>query len=386
MKNRITLNIILVAFLAILSSCAKDGVDGMNGTDGTAGTNGTEGGVTYLVLSGDITDAEAATKIQNDFGVYTQAILVKNTTQLTTLDFSGVSELVELEIQENAQLTSVNFPDLSVVHKDIKISYNTANISFTAPLLTSAESIIVDLNTNLSTLSLVALGKVEYMRISHNDMLDMLDLSGLKTINNSLYISDNNSLSSLNISFLEKVGRFSVQNNLALQSLDLLKLTLSDSFSIDNNEALASISAPLLETTGYFNLDDNIAMTSITFESLVSTGNAYIVGSELLKTVSFPKLTTVDGFNIYNSSSTSPLILTSLNLGSISNFNRMDIYNCKIPALDVDTLLAQLVSINPIITGKNITLAVDGGRAMLSAQSETNITTLESNDNRVWIN
>ena len=105
----------LSLFLITLFSCSvedgKDGIDGINGTDGQSSS-----GLTYVYINGNITDAEAIVKIQNEVGSNTQFIFVENTTALTTLNLSNVTELVHVQISNNPALTTLDLSNLTKIN------------------------------------------------------------------------------------------------------------------------------------------------------------------------------------------------------------------------------------------------------------------------------
>jgi hypothetical protein len=69
-----------------------------------------------IMISGNITDAQAAAQIAAEFGPYTENIFITNTTGLTTIDLSGVTSLLNLGITENNNLSSINLNNLKVVY------------------------------------------------------------------------------------------------------------------------------------------------------------------------------------------------------------------------------------------------------------------------------
>jgi len=87
-----------------------------------------------FALYGDITDEEARKKIQEEIGPNTKYVWVKYTTNLTTLDFSGITDLVEIEISINSSLSTVLFPDLENVYDEIRFDNNPelSNLDFSS--------------------------------------------------------------------------------------------------------------------------------------------------------------------------------------------------------------------------------------------------------------
>lgn len=65
-------------------------------------------GKTYIELFGEVTNVQADSILTADLGPNTQFVYITNTTQLTTVDLTGVNSLMELKIIDNQALTSVN--------------------------------------------------------------------------------------------------------------------------------------------------------------------------------------------------------------------------------------------------------------------------------------
>ena len=130
------------------------------------------GGKTYIVLAGGITDAQAVTKIANEYGSNTQFILVQNTTNLTTVNFSGITDLVDLSVQNNASLTNISLPNLTTI-----IDFTTSNNAAV---------------TNISLSTLTSIHGV--FQIGNNTALTNFSLPALTTVGNNLNINNNRSL------------------------------------------------------------------------------------------------------------------------------------------------------------------------------------------------
>lgn len=86
-------------------------------------------GKTSILISGNITDVQAASQIVAEFGPYTENIYIENTTGLTTVDLSMFTKVVDLNISNNANLISVNISNLIVIYNNFSIQAN--------PVLTS---------------------------------------------------------------------------------------------------------------------------------------------------------------------------------------------------------------------------------------------------------
>ncbi|MCL6462230.1 MAG: hypothetical protein I4O51_10215 [Flavobacterium micromati] len=67
---------------------------------------------TSILLTGNITDAEAAAKLALEVGPDTNNIFIIGTTALTTVDLSSISTVISLKIMDNTKLTFVNLNGL----------------------------------------------------------------------------------------------------------------------------------------------------------------------------------------------------------------------------------------------------------------------------------
>jgi hypothetical protein len=92
-----------------------------------------------IMISGNITDAQAAAQIAAEFGPYTENIVINNTTGLTYIDLSMIVKLIELRISNNRNLTRINLKYLSEIYGDCVIQTNPNLSSIDLPSLTSIE-------------------------------------------------------------------------------------------------------------------------------------------------------------------------------------------------------------------------------------------------------
>ncbi len=82
-------------------------------------------GKTSIVITGNITNAQAAAQIAAEFGPYTENVYIKNTSELTAVDLSMITSLVDLRITNNSALTSINLSNLkSLIAVDIYLFKN----------------------------------------------------------------------------------------------------------------------------------------------------------------------------------------------------------------------------------------------------------------------
>ena len=178
---------------------------------------GSSQGKTSIVLTGNITNAQAAAKIAAEFGPYTENIYIRNTTGLTTVDLSAITSLINLSVSDNANLTSVNLSGLTAIY--------------------------------------------EYCNINDNKALNVLSFPALT-------ITPSN-------------GEFSIYQNPVLTSILFPVLTTISSFDVFENPIMTSISFPVLANISNLDIQDNIALTAIGLPLLTSCKSIYFYGNKL---------------------------------------------------------------------------------------------------------
>lgn len=249
MKTLIKYLFLCTSLLVAISCSVEDGIDGMNGLDGINGSNGTDGedgndgtngtdgtdgqdgqdatGLTYVYILGDITNAEAATKIQTEVGSTTQFIFIENTSLLTTVDLSSITTLASISISNNELLETVNLSGLQQIYQTFYFGSN--------PLVASL---------NLSNLQEVGGG----IDIRFNSALSTIDFSDLITVT-SMEIAFN-AISALNFPNLTATSEeISIAHESSLTSINFpVLLSASGRFVIIVNPVLATLSFPLLSS------------------------------------------------------------------------------------------------------------------------------------------
>ncbi len=93
-----------------------------------------------IMISGNITDAQASAQIAAEFGPYTENIFINNTTGLTYIDLSMIGKLIELRVSNNANLTRINLKYLSEIYGNCVIQTNPLLSSIDLPALSSIQS------------------------------------------------------------------------------------------------------------------------------------------------------------------------------------------------------------------------------------------------------
>lgn len=329
----------------------------------TSGNN--SGGNTYFVLAGDITDAEAIQRIENEVGPQTQFIWVINTTQLTTLDFPNVTELVEVKIQNNSLLTSVSFPDLESVWTNCLLNGTSLN-SIDFPSLENVSGNLDISEANLASLSFPALTK------TGNFQLNQMGVG------------------SLSLPQFASSGLFSVSYT-DLQSLSVPVFNTTGALSIHNNDNLLSANFPALmnTTTGYFRILENTALNSVNLPVFASVNNMFnIRGNTALATLNLPTLNHVGsgGFVVVSNPNLSTLTipaLTSLDINSSYGMPYFTTGGNALPSSIINSILAQLVSIAPPITDWMIVISAQTPAAPPTGQGIADKATLINSGNSV---
>jgi len=176
--NPIYIRIFLVVLTLSVFSCSpedgingmdgEDGIDGNPGNDGTDGQDGADGqdpGKGIVVITGAITDEEAATLVRENTGPNTHTLIIEQTTNLTTVDFPEITTLVEIEIDDNEKLQTISFPNLSAIFGDAIIEDNIALTTLDFPALENTfQRVNINSHEALETINMSNLKKSLGMR------------------------------------------------------------------------------------------------------------------------------------------------------------------------------------------------------------------------------
>ncbi len=388
-------------------------------------------GKTYLNLTGDISDAEAATKILNDGGLNTQVINIRGTTQLTTLDLSLFKNLQAINIFENANLQSISFPNLEEIYEYIQIMNNPILTSINFSKLKYAGGVTIYNSNILTSVDFNSLQSAESLQFYGGlDQLASLNFSSFKKAE-TIYITNCNALTSLNLNRLQTTHYFYLYNNPALTSFkcDSLKsvtgstfyisntaLTSIDlpsliscpaTFKIDNNNSLTSINCTSLKTVSTmanstFSINADSALVSVNFSKLENIGVSSFRYLPALTTLSFPLIDTlnnsmnIEDNSVLTSASFSSLIfiksglkisndssLTSISHPSLKNFNSVYFKGNKLSSSTVNSLLSFYVNITPLLYNKSIDLSGQTPSAPPTGNGITDKATLIARPNTV---
>ena len=318
------------------------------------------GGKTYLIIEGNKTNAQVAAQIASEAGPNTQFVWIQSTSTLTSVDLSSLTNLIELKINNNTNLTTVNVSNL------IKIATN----------------ILVRSNSSLTSMNFTNLNQVDGVtEFTSNSNLTSLSFPLITAFPSSFQCSSNNNLTSLSLPNLLTVNGFNyTDNGSSIISLPLLT-TISNTFECANNPNLISISFPALTTTtGILSLRNNPLLNSISLPLLTTISNTFeCVNNPNLISISFPALTTITGIL---SLSNNPL-LNSISLPVLTSYSATYFFatNNALPSSQINQLLAKLVATG--VTGSNIYLSGQTPSAPPSGSGITDKAALISAGNTV---
>jgi hypothetical protein len=263
------------------------------------------GGKTYIELFGDVTNAQADSILIADLGQNTQFVYITGTTQLTSVNLTGVTSLIELKISDNPLLTSVSLPSLTRCSQTFRIENNNALTTLNIPLLASNGDFLISSNPTLATISANVLIKAKIINIQFNG-LTSISFPALTTMGGQLYIQSNPSLATANFGSLSTTSEIQIIQN-GLTSISFPALTASGLLNISDNASLATANFGSLSTAGGINIQTN-GLTSISFPALttVSGQGQLIIGSNAsLATANFGSLSTAGSINIQSNGLTS---------------------------------------------------------------------------------
>ena len=300
-------------------------------------------GKTSIYLTGNITNAQAVTKIAAELGPYTENIYIRNTTQLTIVDLSALLTISNIEINNNPNLTTINLSNLSTIEDEF---------SFRA-------------NATLSSLSFPALLNCSSFDINNSNGLITLNLPLLRHINKF------------------KIGNYEAGNNATLANLNLPAVqTIGGEFKLYGVSSLTSLAFPMLHTLSgsiLIEMDymNDINITNYSFPALTSCLNingepgpgSLRLRNSLTATLNFSVLTSCNIIYLYKVSSLnfsslascsyieiqySPS-LTSLSFPSLTNNSNLKLNGNALTSNTVNSLLNKFLTVAPA-SGKNINL------------------------------
>ncbi len=312
------------------------------------------GGVTKLLIQGDVTDVEAAAQIAAQVGQYTQEIVVQNTTSLTSLDLSAVVRPINITFTNNPLLTTVNLNNVQIVDNNISLNNNPV-LAFSMPALTRVFNIIGVSNNGCSSFSTPALIKGGDFTFGTSAPIS-INISSLTTLTGILNFNTVSGFTSYTVPSLQTCRELYVLSS-SFTSMSFPNLQIASSyFKFDSNANLTSISAPNLVTTGSFVISNNSALPALSFPSVQHVSIVMITPNPVLASIDFPVLHDANTMNL----SLNPQ-LTSISHPNIvslpANLSTYKANGCKLPVSNINSILVVLQSVTYTGTGGTINLS-----------------------------
>jgi hypothetical protein len=166
-------------------------------------------GKTSIVITGNITNEQAASQIAAEFGPYTENVYIQNTTGLTSIDLCSITNLVNLFIIKNSNLTTISLCGLSAIYDSFIIVDNNALSSLSFPALTSLPpkdgDLTISRNSSLTTISFPLLNSTGYLAIEKNSTLTSLSFPALTSLSTGIRIQGNSKLTSIGLPSLSSI-------------------------------------------------------------------------------------------------------------------------------------------------------------------------------------
>ena len=238
----------------------------------SAGASRTLGKPTILI-TGNITNEEAAAQIAKELGPQTDNIYIINTSGLSIVDLSTISNLTNLFINENENLTTINLKELVNTFQVMSINSNPmlTSLSFPAFKIAAYGEFQIDNNATLTSISFPILNKIigAYIKIN-NPLLSSIAIPMLTSIkgDTELYISSAK-LSLLIFPALTSCSKLKIYSGDFLTSISFPALNTIESLTISGNKSLSSIGIPSLVTANSINFENN-SLINIQVNSLLN--------------------------------------------------------------------------------------------------------------------
>jgi hypothetical protein len=335
-------------------------------------------GLHTLVLTGNITNAQAQEIIDKDFGPATQQIKIANCTNITRVNLGNLKTATDIQIYANPALEEIDlsglesivgnflvtgspklaslnlnklsvispeeyfvitetglkvidFPLLSIINKGYRMSYSgytfllngLQEISF--PLLSECRGEFAVLSNSLGTLSFPELLDADTLLI-RGDQVAEISFPKLQHV--SRMAIDSELLSSLTFPELLDLDVFYIdQSNLNLSSVNLPKLSYA--YAIQAHQtALQSISMPELDSIFFLNIGSNQHLESVVLSAKFKVTTISIHSNSNLEMLTFPA--ELDFIGV---------------VGNSLSFDQN-----KLSSSVVNTILSALVASSPVLT------------------------------------
>lgn len=257
-------------------------------------------GKAYLILNGDISDAEAAERIRQDLGPATQFVWVINTTQLTNVEIPTMKELLSIKVNNNVALERISFADLNQAIDEIEVTNNSNLNEFNVQSLKKMFNAQFQNNDGLNQLDFPSVESIEgRFSVTENDGLSDIRFPALKEMHGSFYFSDNMALSEVGFPRLTVAYQdITIDQNLGLKSVEWLSLSrIGGSIYVSGNSKLDKFELPNLEeVSDHLNIQNNRRLDVFRGRNLSYIGGDFLISSnENIKSIDVPRLNRIAG-------------------------------------------------------------------------------------------
>lgn len=324
----------------------------------SAYNNSNFGGKNTIIISDEITEAEAQAKLLKDWGPNTETIIINRCSNIEKIDLSRFTALLNLIISDNEKLKEVNLSNLLSVGASFTIN--------NCPKL---------LNLNLDKLEKITeLPDSDGFSINRTGLKE-LNLKSLSNIVGGIYMEGNDSLLAINFPNLigsKNTSLFFYRNsklktislpNLKMSSIDIYSTSIDSlilpkykgydgqQIGINSNNQLASISLPEYDSAynQYISIHGNRILKNISLPKLISISQISIGDNDSLRLLSFPSLSLIGGKEFSAVEVVENDNLNEFKFDALSKFegSTMRLDNNKLSSTVINSLLSKFVSIFP---------------------------------------
>ena len=277
---------------------------------------------TLTDVSGVISLLNDAALTQAEFPMLSSvgSVLISGNAALKKFNMPLLTTAASLTVSNNMALGSFNATALATLSA-VNITSNPSLVSFDFGMkLVTLQTLIVDDNRNLGNIRLDSLGHVSGLEVAGNDLLNTVNMTGLKSagsvavtgnnvlvqcqlgalanVTGNLLISANSNLNLVNLNSLGSVtGALAITQSASLSQTPMLgALTSVGSLQITANAALVTLAADALAAVdGAFNVSYNAALKNFSFRTMATAGTMHVIDNAAMAADIFPSLTSLNG-------------------------------------------------------------------------------------------
>lgn len=288
MKNTVTKIILLFTTLFLATACCND--------DETPVTE--KQGKVNIYIEGDITNEEAATKLEEEIGTLTENIYVQETTQLTDITINFSKNIRDIVIKDNLELKNIAINGNNNTINDLTIGNQYSYDYY--PIDRKMENITIN--------SIIEIN--DFTFYTHGGQSKNINCNDLITINNYLYLNifgTNNILNFNKLKYINKLrkvdGEYSSFGNTFDQnsSYQIFNMPeLEEVYNIENLPAIGTLSFPKLKKINSLQCEFYIFFQNLSLPQLerckhmylraLSNGTSGTVPVSVNPTINFPNL------------------------------------------------------------------------------------------------